>query len=121
MAPTLLGVAGIALAYVFYMFAPGIPAALGATFGPVHRFLLNKWYFDELYAAIIIRPTMALARNLWTVADAQIIDGMPNGLAALTADGSAQAVKLQTGSIAHYAFAMLIGVVLLVTIYLFIR
>ena len=121
MAPTLLGVAGIALAYVFYMFAPGIPAALGATFGPVHRFLLNKWYFDELYTAIIIRPAMALARNLWTVADAQIIDGMPNGLAALTADGSAQAVKLQTGSIAHYAFAMLIGVVLLVTIYLFIR
>ena len=121
LAPTVLGGLGIALAYLFYMFAPGIPAFLGTRFGAVHRFLLNKWYFDELYGAVIVRPLMGLARTLWIVADAQIIDGMPNGVAGLTADGAEQIVKVQTGSIAHYAFAMLIGVVFLVTVYLFIR
>ena len=58
---------------------------------------------------------------LWQVGDAQIIDGVPNGLAALTAEGSSQVVKLQTGSIAVYAFTMLIGVVVLVTVFLVLR
>jgi NADH-quinone oxidoreductase subunit L len=121
LAPTAVGLLGIGLAYLFYMLAPGIPVVLAATFGAIHRFLLNKWYFDELYGAVIVRPLLSLARTLWVVADTRIIDGMPNGVASLTADGSAQVVKLQTGSIAHYAFAMLIGVVFLVTVYLFIR
>ena len=58
---------------------------------------------------------------LWQVGDATIIDGVPNGLAALAADGSRQVVKLQTGSLAVYAFAMLIGVVVLVSIFLLFR
>ena len=58
---------------------------------------------------------------LWQIGDATIIDGVPNGLAALTADGSRQAVKIQTGSLAVYAFAMLIGVVVLVSIFLLFR
>ncbi len=121
MAPTVLGLLGIAMAYLFYMFRPGIPVALARQFGGVYRFLLNKWYFDELYGAIIIRPAMALSRKLWTVADAQIIDGIPNGIASLTAGGSVQIVKLQTGSIAQYAFVMLIGVVALVSVFLIFR
>ncbi len=121
LAPSIVGIAGIIVAYIFYMFVPSIPERLVANFGGIHRFLLNKWYFDELYDAIIVKPLIALARGLWQVGDATLIDGVPNGLASLTSDGSAQVVKVQTGSIATYAFAMLIGVVLLVTIYLVFR
>ena len=86
----------------------------------MYRFLLNKWYFDELYDAVFVRPYQALARALWTN-DARVIDGVPNGLAALTEDGSAAVVRIQTGSIAVYAFTMLIGLVVLVSLYLLIR
>jgi NADH-quinone oxidoreductase subunit L len=118
LSPSVLGLLGIATAYLFYMIAPGIPIRLAATLPGVYRFLLNKWYFDELYDLIIVRPYRALARMLWQVGDVTIIDGVPNGLAALTEEGAAGAVRLQTGSIAVYAFAMLIGLVLLVSIYL---
>jgi NADH-quinone oxidoreductase subunit L len=120
-APTVFALLGIATAYLFYMLRPGLPVALAARLPGLYRFVLNKWYFDELYAAVITGPTMRLARTLWTVADAQIIDGMPNGVARLTASSSGQVVKLQTGSIAHYAFAMLIGLVALVSVYLIVR
>ncbi len=116
--PLVVGLAGIATAYVFYMFVPGIPGALAAAFPWAYRFLLNKWYFDELYAAVIIRPVQYLAQGLWQIGDVTIIDGIPNGIAALTEDGSSQVVKIQNGSIAVYAFAMLIGLVLLVSIFL---
>jgi len=121
LAPSVVGIAGIALAYLLYMGMPGVPAQLAERFAPLYRFLLNKWYFDELYDRIFVRPTLALARGLWQVGDAKIIDGIPNGLAALTNQGAGQVVKVQTGSIAHYAFAMLIGVVVLVSLYLIIR
>ena len=119
--PTVMGALGIALAYGMYVAAPSLPGALARAFGPIYRFLLNKWYFDELYDAVFVRPALALARSLWQVGDATLIDGVPNGLASLATDSSAQVVKLQTGSIAIYAFSMLIGLVLLVTIYLLFR
>ena len=103
---------------MFYMVAPWMPVRLATTFRPVYLFLLNKWYFDELYNAIFVQPAIWTARFLWQVGDATIIDGVPNGLAALTEGGSNRVVKLQTGSIAVYAFAMLIGLVLLVSIFL---
>jgi NADH-quinone oxidoreductase subunit L len=116
-APTVLGVLGIATAYLFYMFRPHIPVSLAHSFPAAYRFLLNKWYFDELYAAAIVNPLARLSRRLWRV-DGEVIDGMPNGIASLTAAGSGQIVRLQTGSIAHYAFVMLIGVVALVSVFL---
>ena len=118
LAPTVVGLLGIATAYVFYMFVPAIPARLAAMFPAVYRFLAAKWYFDELYAALLVRPARALARMLWTVGDTRLIDGMPNGLAALAAGGSAGVVRLQTGSLALYAFVMLIGLVTLVGVFL---
>ena len=121
LAPAIVGLSGIVLAYLLYMAFPHVPARLAAQFGPVYRFLLNKWYFDELYDRIFVRPAIALARGLWQVGDATIIDGIPNGMAALTAESSGKVVKVQTGSIAHYAFAMLIGVVVLISLYLIIR
>jgi NADH-quinone oxidoreductase subunit L len=120
LAPSVVGLAGIALAYVMYMFVPGLPDRIAGAARPVHRFLLNKWYFDELYDFLFVRPSMALARVLWQVGDVTIIDGVPNGLASLTTDGSVQAVRLQTGSMAVYAFAMLIGVVVLSLVVLLI-
>jgi NADH-quinone oxidoreductase subunit L len=120
LAPTVMAALGIALAYLFYMFKPGIPVALAARFGFAYRFLLNKWYFDELYSFLFVRPSLVIARALWGV-DGQVIDGMPNGIASLTVFGSGRMVKLQTGSIANYAFTMLIGLVVLVAVYLLFR
>jgi NADH-quinone oxidoreductase subunit L len=120
-APTAAGVVGIALAYVFYMLVPTLPVRLAGALPGVYRFLLNKWYFDELYAFLFIRPAQRLARFLWHTGDERIIDGVPNGLASLTTDGSVAAVRIQTGSIATYAFTMLIGLVVLVSVFLVVR
>ncbi len=119
--PTITSGLGIVLAYVMYMLSPGLPVRLATTFRPVYLFLLNKWYFDELYDFLFVRPAQALARLLWHTGDEKLIDGMPNGAAALMAGGSAQVVKIQTGSIAVYAFTMLIGLVAMITIFLVFR
>ena len=119
--PTILGVLGIGLAYVMYMFVPSLPAKFADAVPGLYRFVLNKWYFDELYDRIFVQPAIWLARTLWQVGDATIIDGVPNGLAAMTVDGSRQVVRIQTGSIAVYAFTMLIGLVVLVSVYLVFR
>ena len=121
MAPLVVGLLGIALAYVMYIAFPLLPMRLATTFRGIYLFLLNKWYFDELYDAIFVQPMIRLARVLWQTGDATLIDGVPNGLAELTVDGSRQAVKIQTGSLAVYAFVMLIGVVLLVGLFLVSR
>jgi len=121
MLPSVLGLAGFAIALWFYIFDTAIPARLAERFRPVYVFLLNKWYFDALYDRILVQPAWFLARLLWHTGDETLIDGVPNGLAELTVDGSRQAVRIQTGSIAIYAFSMLIGLVGLVSIFLFNR
>ncbi|WBV42061.1 NADH-quinone oxidoreductase subunit L [Pseudoroseomonas cervicalis] len=119
LAPTVAGALGIALAYVFYMFVPALPGRVAAAVPGLYRFLLNKWYFDELYDRLFVRPARCLAQLLWKVGDVKIIDGMPNGAASLTAQASGRVVKLQSGRVANYAFAMIIGLVLFVSIFLF--
>jgi NADH-quinone oxidoreductase subunit L len=121
LAPLVFALAGIALAYVMYIANPLLPVRLAQSFGGIYRFLLNKWYFDELYDAIFVRPAIRLARLLWQIGDTTLIDGVPNGLAELTSDSSRQAVRIQTGSLAVYAFVMLIGVVVLVGIFMLSR
>jgi len=105
--PTVVGLLGIAVAYLMYIANPLLPVRLAQSFGGIYRFLLNKWYFDELYGVIFVRPAIALARLFWQVGDVTIIDGVPNGLAELTTDGSRQVVKIQTGSLAVYALRSL--------------
>ena len=112
---------GFFIAWRAYLKNPALPAAFTSQLRVLYRFLLRKWYFDELYDRIFVRPSVRLARALWQVGDAKLIDGVPNGIAALTEDGSAQVVRIQTGSIAVYAFTMLIGLVMLVGIYLLFR
>jgi NADH-quinone oxidoreductase subunit L len=119
--PSLMGVLGIALAYVMYVARPGLPALLATRFRPIYLLWLNKWYFDEAYGVLFLRPYQALARILWQTGDVRMIDGIPNGLASLTVEGSSEVVKIQTGSLAVYAFSMLIGVVLLISLFLVLR
>ena len=121
MAPFALALAGIAVALLFYIVAPGLPVALARQFSVIYQFLLHKWYFDEIYDALLVKPTLRLARFAWRYGDEQIIDGVPSGLATLTADASTQTVKLQTGSIALYAFIMLIGLLGFLSIFLWLR
>ncbi|MCO6416701.1 NADH-quinone oxidoreductase subunit L [Siccirubricoccus sp. KC 17139] len=116
--PTVMGVGGIALAYVFYMLAPDLPGRLATAFRGIYLFLLNKWYFDELYDAIFVRPARRLAAVFWKTGDAQIIDGMPNGAASLAVGVARGAVRIQTGRVANYAFAMIIGLVVFVSLFL---
>ena len=85
----------------------------------LYRFLLNKWYFDELYDFIFVRPAFWLGRLLWNGGDGAIIDGFgPDGIAARVIDVTSRVVRLQTGYVYHYAFAMLIGVAAFITWYL---
>jgi NADH-quinone oxidoreductase subunit L len=120
-APLVASVLGIFIAFLFYVLAPSWPAALSQTLAPLYRFLLNKWYFDELYDAIFVKPALRIAKFAWHFGDEQVIDGIPNGLATLTSDASTQTVKLQTGSIALYAFIMLIGLLGFLSLFLWMR
>ena len=118
-APLIVALAGIGLAYVMYMFRPDLPALLARVFRPIYLFLLNKWYFDELYDAIFVRPAFVIGRGLWKRGDGGVIDAYgPDGIAATTISLAQRASRLQTGYVYHYAFAMLIGVVVLVTWYM---
>ncbi|WP_234731025.1 NADH-quinone oxidoreductase subunit L [Acidocella facilis] len=121
MAPLLVGIFGILVAVLFYLLVPSLPGRLSQSLSPVYKFLLNKWYFDELYDALLVRPSLKLAKFVWRVGDEQVIDGVPKGLAAITSDASAQAVKLQTGSIALYAFVMLIGLLVFVSLFIWVK
>jgi NADH-quinone oxidoreductase subunit L len=117
--PVIAGLSGIATAYLCYMFRPELPGIVTARLRGLYLFLLNKWYFDELYDRIFVRPARALGFELWKSGDGMIIDGLgPDGLAAATRNLSVRASRLQTGYLYHYAFAMLIGVVILVSWYL---
>lgn len=118
--PVVMGVIGIALAYWFYMFNPKLPAALAQRFSHVYRFLLNKWYFDELYDRVLVQPSKNLGKSLWKDGDGTLIDGLgPDGIAGAIRYLAQRASALQSGYIFHYAFAMLIGVAILVSLYLF--
>ncbi len=111
-APFGVMLAGFAIAYYAYIANPAFPAAFVGQFGALYRFLLNKWYWDELYDAVFVRPAMALGRVLWKVGDVGIIDRFgPNGAAWIVAQSSRAAVKLQSGFLYSYALVMLVGLV----------
>ena len=117
--PLVMGILGILFAFYAYMQRKDLPAKLARGFGPIYTFVFNKWYFDELYDAVFVQPAKALGRILWKGGDGAIIDGLgPDGISQVTVDLAKRASKLQTGYVYHYAFAMLIGVVALVSWYL---
>ena len=118
--PIVVGAVGIVGAWVMYIAKPEWPAALVARIRPVHRFVYNKWFFDELYDRMFVRPSFVIGRGLWKSGDGAVIDGVgPDGIAAATLDLARRASRLQSGYVYHYAFAMLIGLVVLATWFLF--
>jgi len=119
-APLVVGLVGISLAYMLYIKRTDLPAKLAKNFNGLYLFSFNKWYFDELYDRIFVRPAFYLGRNLWKVGDGSLIDGIgPDGISAAVRSLARRAGALQTGYIYHYAFAMLAGVLVLISWYLF--
>ncbi len=114
--PLAVTIIGFLVAYYFYILHPEIAAAMQARQGLLYLFLYNKWYFDELYDFLFVRPALRLGRFLWKKGDGMVIDGLgPDGIAARVLDATRGAVRLQTGYVYHYALAMLLGVVALAT------
>ncbi len=115
-APATVMLLGLVTAWFFYIARPTWPALMAARQGPLYLFLYNKWYFDELYDFLFVRPAKRLGHFLWKTGDGTFIDGLgPDGVSAGIADWTKSIVRLQSGYVYHYAFAMLIGVALLAT------
>jgi NADH-quinone oxidoreductase subunit L len=118
--PTVMMVIGAYVSYVFYIQRPYMPVELANQHQMLYQFLLNKWYFDELYDLIFVRPAKWIGYMLWKKGDGFVIDGFgPDGVSAWVLDITRNVVKIQTGYLYHYAFAMLIGVAGLITWFMF--
>jgi len=108
---------GLATAYWFYIVNPTVPRRLAESQPHLYQFLLNKWYFDEVYDAIFVRPAKALGRFLWKRGDGNMIDGFLNGVAmGIVPWFTRLAGRAQSGFVFTYAFAMVLGIVVLITI-----
>jgi NADH-quinone oxidoreductase subunit L len=117
--PLIVGLLGIGLAYVFYTLKPSWPGALARGFSGPYNLIFHKYYFDELYDAIFVRPTAVLGRFFWRRGDLGTIDFYgPDGVTRASRGVAAAFSRLQTGYLFHYAMAMLAGVLILTTFYL---
>jgi NADH-quinone oxidoreductase subunit L len=117
--PTVMMALGWLVAYQFYIRRPDLPEQLAHDQPVLYRFLLNKWYFDEIYDFLIVRPVLWLGRLFWKGGDGFLIDGFgPDGVSARVLDVTRNVVRLQTGYLYHYAFAMLIGVAAFITYFM---
>ena len=118
--PTLMMLGGFGIAYYMYIAQPSAARALAEQNPILYRFLLNKWYFDEVYDFLFVRPAFWIGQLFWKGGDGFIIDGFgPDGISARVLDVTRSAVRLQSGYVYQYAFAMLLGVAALATWYLF--
>ncbi len=118
--PTVMMALGFVVAWQFYIRRPDIPVELARQHDVLYKFLLNKWYFDEIYDALIVEPTKRLGRLLWKGGDGWLIDGFgPDGVSARVLDVTRNVVRLQSGYLYHYAFAMLIGAAAFITWFMF--
>jgi NADH-quinone oxidoreductase subunit L len=110
--PFIAMLSGFALAWLMYIRNPAAPAKLAAQQPGLYQFLLNKWYFDEVYNAVFVRPARWIGAKLWTAGDGAVIDGAINGLAlGIIPRMTRFAGRVQSGYLFHYAFAMVIGIV----------
>jgi NADH-quinone oxidoreductase subunit L len=118
--PTVLMALGFVIAWYFYIRRPDVPVELARQHEVLYKFLLNKWYFDEIYDALLVNPVKRLGYLLWKGGDGWLIDGFgPDGVSARVLDVTRNVVRLQTGYLYHYAFAMLIGVAIFLTWFVF--
>ena len=115
--PFLAMVIGLVAAMRQYLNADPLRPGLLRPGGMIYAFLKNKWYFDEFYDFVFVKPAFAIGRFLWLYGDGKTIDGVgPDGVASTVVAGARRIVKVQSGYIYHYAFAMLIGIAALVTL-----
>ncbi|MDF1802825.1 NADH-quinone oxidoreductase subunit L [Thalassovita sp.] len=114
--PFIAMIIGLLVAIWFYIVNPEMPKRLAATQRPLYLFLLNKWYFDEIYDVIFVKPASAIGRFLWKRGDGNVIDGSLNGVAmGIIPFFTRLAGRAQSGYIFTYAFAMVIGIAVLIT------
>ena len=114
----LMGLGGIAAAYLVYVTSPGLPDRLAQQWQRAYRLSLNKWYVDEAYDRTVVRPTVRLADGLWKWVDVVVIDGAVNGLARTIARWGWLMRLVQSGQTQHYALGMTLGAVIILTVYL---
>jgi len=113
---TVVMLAGFGIAWMAYIRDTTIPARFTATFSGLYQFLLNKWYWDELYDLLFVRPAVWIGRQFWQRGDIGTIDRFgPHGAAELVQQGSKLAARFQSGYLYSYAFVMLLGLVGLAT------
>jgi NADH-quinone oxidoreductase subunit L len=118
--PTIMMAVGFLVAWHFYIRRPDIPVELARQHEVLYKFLLNKWYFDEIYEALLVKPIKRLGTLLWKGGDGWLIDGFgPDGVSARVLDVTRNVIRLQSGYLYHYAFAMLIGAALFITWFMF--
>ena len=111
--------AGIAIAAWFFLRRREAAAAVAASLAPVHRLLLNKYFVDEIYGALIVRPIRVISeRVLWRGVDATLVDGAVNGTGRLIEEGGSLLRRLQAGTIRSYAASIVVGVILVIGYYL---
>ena len=116
--PVILAASGVGLAIIAYLIIPSLAARVVSMARPIHTLFFNKWFFDELYDLLFVRASVRFGRFLWVKGDKQTIDAFgPDGLSGLVLNGSNKLSKLQSGYVYHYAFAMMIGVVMLLSWY----
>ncbi|MFM2043700.1 MAG: NADH-quinone oxidoreductase chain [Pseudomonadota bacterium] len=121
-APTIVALLGIGLAYVLYVKSPDLPGRIVGSIKGLHQLVFRKYYFDELYDALFVRPAGKLGYGLWKGGDEAVIDAFgPDGAAKVTRGLSVVTSRLQTGYVFHYAFVMVVGVVGLVAWFYFVR
>ncbi len=117
---TVVMLLGLFAAWLAYIKDTSLPARAAEQLGPVYRFFLNKWYFDELYNAVFVKPAFWLGRQFWQKGDVGIIDRFgPNGAAWVVAQGAVGAKRFQSGYVTSYALIMLLGLVAAITWVLF--
>lgn len=116
---TVLGLLGIAGAYVVYVKSPNLPDQFARQWQSLYQGSLNKWYVDEAYDQTIVNPTMKAADQLWKTVDVAVIDGAVNGVARGVAWGGWVTRLLQSGQAQNYALAMTVGAVVILGAYLF--
>ncbi len=116
LSPFIAMLIGLAVSYWFYIVNPALPKRLAESQRPLYLFLLNKWYFDELYDAIFVGPAKVLGRLLWKRGDGDVIDGSINGVAmGIVPFFTRLAGRAQSGYIFTYVFAMVIGIAVFIT------
>lgn len=117
--PLFISLAGIGLAIIIYGMMPSVARVIARLFRPIHQLFYRKWYFDEIYDAVFVRPAVEIGRVLWIRGDKDTIDGFgPDGISNTVNRFSAFCSRMQSGYVFHYAFAMLIGVIALLAWYI---